>query len=209
MKTAATLACSVLALSAFTGVGAVAFAQEKEAVAASVKAAEAFPSDWFYPKRPQDIVALEGKALPKVDLAKAAWVGGKAPAEADLAGKILVIDMWATWCGPCRDALPHNAALAKENVKEGVVVLGLCASGDEPTMKKLQEKAGVEYPAAFAGAIQDDIDKAWHTPWFPYYLVVDRKGVVRGAGLHHGGVAEAVKALLKEQPAEEKKDDKK
>lgn len=185
-----------------------AFAQEAAPAAAAKDAAKdaskGFPKEWFFPKRPAEVVALEGKALPKVDLAKAQWVGGQALADADFKGKIVVIDVWATWCGPCRQALPHNAKLAKDHAKDGVLVVGLCASGDAKTMAALQEKAGVAYPTAFAGPVADGIEKAWHTPWFPYYIVADRQGVVRGAGLHHHGVAEAVKALLKEQPAEKK-----
>lgn len=170
----------------------------------AARAADAFPADWFFPDRPQEVVELEGKALPKLDYSKMAWSGGKAPAEKELDGKILVIDVWATWCGPCRRALPHNVELTKEHAKDGVVVLGICASGSAKEMEEIQKKAGVDYPAAFAGESEKELERQLHTPWFPYYLVVDRKGVVRGAALSHDGAAKAVEALLKEQPAEKK-----
>src|SRR6266508_1365662 len=44
---------------------------------------------------------------------------------ADYAGKVLIVDVWATWCGPCRPEIPHLVELANEYKGKGVEVIGL------------------------------------------------------------------------------------
>src|SRR5262249_19781776 len=50
---------------------------------------------------------------------------GKQHRLADYAGKVVVVDLWATWCGPCRREIPHLVALDKEFKGRGVEVIGL------------------------------------------------------------------------------------
>ena len=50
---------------------------------------------------------------------------------ADYSGKVLVVDLWATWCGPCRQEIPHLVELAKEYKGRGVEVIGLTSEDPE------------------------------------------------------------------------------
>ena len=57
---------------------------------------------------------------------------------ADQKGKVVLVDFWATWCGPCREKFPHTLALAKKYGPEGLTVVSVCMDSPDP---KDQEKA--------------------------------------------------------------------
>lgn len=80
-----------------------------------------------------------GEAFP--DLSKAN-LEGKLP---DLAGKIVVVDFWASWCGPCKKALPVLADLSKEYGPKGVVFIAVSLDEDKADMDAYLKK----YPLPF------------------------------------------------------------
>jgi thiol-disulfide isomerase/thioredoxin len=72
---------------------------------------------------------------------------------ANYSGKVLVVDLWATWCGPCRQEIPHLIAIANEYKDKGVEVLGL--TNEDPAMdsevvKKFSEMFKINYPIGWA-----------------------------------------------------------
>jgi peroxiredoxin len=82
-------------------------------------------------------LAVEDFTLPDQD--------GRPVALHDLRGKVVVLDFWATWCAPCRKAIPEVIALDREWSSKGVVVLGV----DDETadiVRAYAEKNGVRYP---------------------------------------------------------------
>ncbi|MBZ0154310.1 MAG: TlpA family protein disulfide reductase, partial [Planctomycetes bacterium] len=71
--------------------------------------------------------AKSGAAAPDFALED---VDGKPIALQDFAGKVVVLDFWATWCGPCKAAMPHVEEVAKHFADQGVVVVAACTSDD-------------------------------------------------------------------------------
>ena len=64
---------------------------------------------------------------------------GKTIKLSDYRGKVLVLDLWATWCRPCRDEIPHLIALGKEFGPKGVEVVGLTTEDPEIDREKVEE----------------------------------------------------------------------
>jgi thiol-disulfide isomerase/thioredoxin len=58
---------------------------------------------------------------------------------ADYSGKVLIVDLWATWCGPCRQEIPHLVELAKEYKSKGVEVIGLTNENPETDAEMVKE----------------------------------------------------------------------
>ncbi|HEX8922925.1 MAG TPA: TlpA disulfide reductase family protein [Pyrinomonadaceae bacterium] len=78
---------------------------------------------------------------------------GKAFKIGDLKGKVLVIDLWATWCGPCRASIPELVSLQKEFGPRGLEVIGLDIDPDSDTpedVKAFADQYDINYKLAFA-----------------------------------------------------------
>jgi thiol-disulfide isomerase/thioredoxin len=163
-----------------------------------------FPAEWFWgePEQRAKQDELVGKPMPelKVD----GWLNGKAVSAEDMKGKIVVVDFWATWCGPCLAAIPHNNELAKKHAADGVIIVGVCGSKNgQELMEKVAKEKGIDYPVAKDST--NAAAPAWRVMWWPTYGVVDRNGKLRALGLQSDHVKDVVEALLKEQPAEKPK----
>ncbi|XAL99806.1 TlpA disulfide reductase family protein [Phycisphaeraceae bacterium D3-23] len=168
------------------------------ALLASPAFAGEFPDEWFFTEnngeRSNDHTNFEGSAAPELTVTD--WVNGELTRE-DMEGHIVVIDFWATWCGPCIASIPHNNEVMHTYAEEGVRFVAICASGDPGQMPGILEQHGAEYPSAFVDG--DQVNTDWPIAFFPTYAVVDATGTVRAIGLKPDAIEQVVDALLEEQ----------
>lgn len=101
----------------------------------------------------------------------------------DYAGKVVLIDFWATWCAPCKSSIPWISELARQYKEDGLVVLGLSVDEEGwPVVKPFVERLGVPYPILLAtkrvAYLYGDVDA------LPVAFFIDRNQ--RVAAIHLG-----------------------
>lgn len=95
---------------------------------------------------------------------------------ANYKGYVLVIDFFATWCPPCREAVPHLNGLSRKYGRQGLQILGLSLDdGDEDVVKEFIASKRIVYPVALAG---QDVQTDYGLRSLPTVYVIDKKGNV-------------------------------
>ncbi len=113
---------------------------------------------------------------------KAYDVNGKGVSLSDFKGKLVYVDIWATWCGPCRIEIPHLIKLEKEYHKNKNVVfmsVSLDADFDEDKWKKMIKDEGLGGIQLRAKGERDsDIAKNYDVRGIPTFLLIDKNGKI-------------------------------
>ncbi|MDX2114633.1 MAG: TlpA disulfide reductase family protein [Planctomycetota bacterium] len=130
------------------------------------------------------------------------WHNAQSVSLADLKGKIVVIDFWATWCRPCREAIPDLNNLMDEYKDRGVAVIGVCNTNERNggSMIEVASRSEIAMKYPTAQDLRNRTAAAYGVQWWPFIVLVDRKGDVRMTGLQPAKLREALDALLAEQP---------
>ncbi len=122
----------------------------------------------------------------------------------DFRGKVVLIDVWGTWCPPCRAEIPSLIRLQSQYADQGLQVLGLNYEGDTPdplaTVRQFVTRQEINYPCALGTPeIRDQIP---NFEGFPTTLFVDRRGSVRLkiVGLHDDAYLESIVTALLAEP---------
>jgi thiol-disulfide isomerase/thioredoxin len=97
-------------------------------------------------------------------------------------GKPLIIDFWATWCGPCRQEIPHLLELYNQYRKDGLIIVGLTVEdpvADRSKVRSFANSFKMSYPVAFAPEeIYLFFDVGASTLRIPQTIVFDSNGQV-------------------------------
>lgn len=103
----------------------------------------------------------------------------------DYEGQVVVLNFWATWCGPCREEFPYFVALDRARRDQGLVVLTISMDEPEDAAKAeaFLEKQGAEFPSYIRGfddfeKFVNSIDPSWMGT-LPATFVFDRLGKLR------------------------------
>jgi thiol-disulfide isomerase/thioredoxin len=111
-----------------------------------------------------------------------------------LAGKVVLIDFWATWCGPCREALPHVRAIAKKYSGSNFVVLSVSLDNDEDKWRSFVQKNEMTWLQYRDGGFNGSIAKQFGVNAIPATFTIDADGVLED---QHVGDAEIEGKLKK------------
>jgi thiol-disulfide isomerase/thioredoxin len=143
-----------------------------------------------------DKIRLIGKPLQEFSVKD--FQTGKVINPAVLKGKVVLIDFWATWCGPCLAELPHLRAAHKDLAKQGFEVFAVSLDDDQQKTTKMIADRKMTWLHHFDGkkwknalAVNFDVHS------IPANLLVDRQGIVRAVNLRGKEITNQVKPLLK------------
>ena len=137
---------------------------------------------------------------PAPDFTLASKEGGNVRLQEQL-GNVVLINFWASWCGPCREELPYLEELQQEYADLGFTILAVNVDEDPSKADILLNEIPVSFPVLFD--VNDDVSKLYDVQAMPTTVIVDRDGNQRL--LHKGYKSgdevkykQAVKALLRE-----------
>jgi peroxiredoxin len=141
---------------------------------------------------------LEGQAAPDFSLKSST---GENLRLSEYRGEVVMINFWATWCGPCRQEMPLLDELYSRYERVGFNLLGVNIDDDSSRAMKMVADLGVSFPVLFDA--RKEVSKLYQVNAMPVTVLVDRDGNVRH--VHHGykpGYEEKylneVRALLRE-----------
>jgi thiol-disulfide isomerase/thioredoxin len=92
----------------------------------------------------------------------------------DLRGKVVVIDFWASWCGPCRASMPYLQKLQTDYADRGVLVLGLDGGEDAQTVSDFAKRERYTFPLLLGG--EPTVSSQYWVDAYPTTIVIDRNG---------------------------------
>lgn len=140
------------------------------------------------------IFALVVSAVAMTSLASSGMEGQKAPDFAlksssgenlrlsEYRGDVVMINFWATWCGPCRQEMPLLDELYTRYQRVGFNLLGVNIDDDSNRAMKMIDELGVNFPVLFDA--RKEVSKLYAVEAMPVTVLVDREGKVRH--VHHG-----------------------
>ena len=115
-----------------------------------------------------------------------------------LKGKIVLLDFWATWCGPCREEMPSVKELWKKYRGDQFVILGISLDKDRGALDRYLSQEGITWPQVYdRGGAQSSLSRLYGVRGIPHTVLLDQDGVVRAVGLRGGALSSKVGELIK------------
>lgn len=115
-----------------------------------------------------------GKAPPDFALKSSA---GNNLRLSEFTNQVVLINFWATWCGPCRKELPLLNALHERYTRAGFTVIGINIDQDIDKARAMTNTLGIKFPILFDP--DNAVSKSWGLSAMPTTVIIDRRGVIR------------------------------
>ena len=143
---------------------------------------------------------LQGKEAP--DFTLPLLKGGEFTLSGHQGKEVVVLDFWATWCGPCRQALPALFELTKEFEGQPVAFYAVNLGDSREEIEGFLNAQGIDLPVALDA--KGEVAQKYEVQSIPAMLVIDRAGVVRHSEIGYSPglmpeLVESIKSLINEE----------
>ena len=104
-------------------------------------------------------------------------LAGKEITLSQLKGKVVLLDFWATWCGPCKESVPHLIQLYKDYRESGFELVGMNVDkGDGEAVRRFIMSMDIPYPVVSA---PEDVVRSYRVTGIPATFLIDKEGKIR------------------------------
>ncbi len=131
---------------------------------------------------PLDAASKIGEPLPSPF--KVQTLKGKTLDLSQTGARVLIVDLWATWCPPCRAEVPNFVELYRKYGKKGLLIVGIDVDEPASKVKSFVKRYGVNYPIVLGG--RRELSLVGGVTGLPTTLIIDARGIVRAkaVGFH-------------------------
>ena len=142
--------------------------------------------------------------LDNIDLARARMappfsittLDGRQVSLDSLAGKVVLIDFWATWCGPCREALPHIQEIARKFAGQPLVIISISLDDNEAKWRDFVAKNNMTWLQYRDGGFNGDIAGLFGVTAIPHTFTIDADGVLQDEHIGDSSMEGKLKKLI-------------
>ena len=176
--------------------------KEKEGVAALKTYVEREPSSGYVEEARRMIANpnLAGEAFARAFNVKSS-VGDDLSLE-KFKGKVVLLDFWAAWCGPCRMEMPEVKRIWKKYSGDQFVIVGVNLDSNRAAFEAYLKQESLSWPQYYDGlGWGNKLARLYGVSSIPHTVLIDREGIIRGVGLRGGGLSSKIGELLSPQKA--------
>lgn len=114
-----------------------------------------------------------------------------------LKGKVVLIDFWATWCGPCRQEMPAVKKIWDTHKNNNFTIIGISLDMDREPLDNYIKTKGITWPQYYDGlGWKNKVARLYGVTGIPFTLLLDKNGEVAGAGLRGESLARKIDELV-------------
>ena len=121
---------------------------------------------------------------------------GKKLSGEQLGGKVVLLDFWATWCGPCKIALPKIKEIATKYAGQNLVVISVSLDESEETWKRFVSENDMTWAQYRDGSFEGPISSAFGVRAVPTTFTIDTDGFLQDQQVGSGKIETTIKELL-------------
>ncbi len=127
-------------------------------------------------------------------------VDGDALALSDFYGSVVLLDFWASWCGPCRQTIPHLKQLYSRYASQGFKVVGVSLDNSAGALRRFKQKFRIPWRSHFDGrGWRNQVARMYGVTSIPKSYLLDRQGRIIAFDLRNNDLDRAVAAALSNQ----------
>lgn len=113
-------------------------------------------------------------------------------------GKIILLDFWATWCGPCIYEMPELKKIWKKYGGDNFVIIGISLDNSRNSLESYIEREGITWPQHFEGRSGGNVSMTYGVQGIPHTVLIDQDGAIQAVGLRGGRLSGKIGDLVKQ-----------